>query len=360
MKKRKRYIIPVFIPQQGCPFQCIYCNQYAITGMHRDILSQADKTLKEAVLAAPSGTDIEVAFYGGTFTAMPEDIQESLLKLAASYRQYANITDIRLSTRPDYINLAILDMLSHNGVTVVELGAQSMDDAVLHASGRGHSSKDVEDAAHLIKQYDIKLGIQLMVGLPSDDADKDMRSVRKAIDIGADFIRIYPTLVIKDTPLERLYLKGRYKPLSLYEAVAVSAYMLCVCIADDIPVIRIGLQPSDGIQLGKDVVAGPFHPAFGELVKSRLYLDAIKHSLKDAGYGGSNAIIIRTHPSELSIVLGQKRSNVQGLMDMGLKKVDVIPSLDVEAGNIQLEIASRGLYNMNIKDYCRRRCEGRI
>jgi histone acetyltransferase (RNA polymerase elongator complex component) len=328
--------------------------------MRRDILSQADKTLKEAVLAAPSGIDIEVAFYGGTFTAMPEDIQESLLKLAASYRQYANITDIRLSTRPDYINPAILDMLSHNGVTVVELGAQSMDDAVLHASGRGHSSKDVEDAAHLIKQYDIKLGIQLMVGLPSDDADKDMRSVRKAIDIGADFIRIYPTLVIKDTPLERLYLKSRYKPLSLCEAVAVSADMLCVCIADDIPVIRIGLQPSDGIQLGKDVVAGPFHPAFGELVKSRLYLNAIKHSLKNARYGGSDAIIIRAHPSELSIVLGQKRSNVQGLMDIGLKKVDVIQSLDVEAGNIQLEINSRGLYNMNIKDYCRRRCEGRI
>ncbi|AEE96250.1 elongator complex protein 3 [Mahella australiensis] len=360
MKKRKRYIIPVFIPQQGCPFQCIYCNQYAITGMRQDILSQADKILRQAILTAPSGTDIEVAFYGGTFTAMPQDVQESLLKLAASYRQYINITDIRLSTRPDYINPPILDMLSHNGVTVIELGAQSMDDAVLHASGRGHSSKDVEDAAYLIKEYDIKLGIQLMVGLPSDDAGKDMRSVIKAIDIGADFIRIYPTLVIKDTPLERLYLKGRYKPLSLYDAVTVSAGMLCVCIANDIPVIRIGLQPSDGIQLGKDVVTGPFHPAFGELVKSHLYLDAIKDSLKSVRYGESDAVILRAHPSELSIVLGQKRSNVRGLMDLGLKKVDVIPSSDVEAGNIQLEIASCGLYNMSIKDYCRRRCEGRI
>lgn len=379
MKQRKKYIIPVFIPQQGCPFQCIYCNQYAITGVKRDILAEVDEVLRKAIVQAPKDIDIEIAFYGGTFTAMDKDIQRSLLEKVSAYRDCARIIGIRLSTRPDYIDSSILDMLSFYGVTTIELGAQSMVNDVLKASGRGHSAEDIEKAARLIKSCGMQLGIQLMIGLPGDDKERDMTSVFKAINTGADFVRIYPTLVIKDTPLQRLYDSDRYKPLSLDDAVDISADMLCACIAMGVKVIRIGLQPSDGIQLGCDVIAGPFHPAFGELVKSRIYLGAMMDLLGQTHHGKGYMAVISVSQKELSIALGQKRSNLQTLKErFELERVEIVPSQHIRAGNIRVEIIHlpqlltlyyscaddqmaciEQRYDLSITDYCRKQCRER-
>jgi len=356
MKKRKKYIIPIFVPQQGCRFQCIYCNQYAITGVHSDAFSEAKKVLEQAVLNVPKNMDIEVEFYGGTFTAMEEKLQKELLELTRSYKEILNITAVRLSTRPDFIDSHILDMLASYDVTAIELGAQSMNDEVLRMSGRGHLSSDVENAACLIKEHGFQLGVQLMIGLPGDEFAKDIESAFRTIELGADFVRIYPTLVIKDTPLERLYLNGKYKPLSLCEAVDICSEMLCIYNVYKIPVIRIGLQPSDDIQLGRDVLAGPFHPAFGELVKSKLYLKAVEHFFMHAEFAGSQVLNLYANPREISIIVGQKRSNLAALEKLGILKTNIISSCDVEAGNIVVE-NERCRYNLNIKDYCCNRFE---
>jgi len=274
---KSHYIIPIFVPHEGCPHNCVFCNQSSITGSDakvdanfvRDTVEQYLKTIPR------ENSVIEVSFFGGTFTAINIEKQKELLSVAKEYKDNGSIDYIRLSTRPDYINDEILTNLKNYEVDIIELGIQSLDKGVLLASGRGHSEEDVINASQLIKKYKFQLGHQIMVGLPGDDFQKDIETAKKIISLSPSICRIYPALVIKHTPMEKMYCSGKYSPYTLNEAINICKIIYGMFRANNIKVIRIGLQPTEEIAEGGDLVAGPFHPAFRELVEGSLYNDMI-------------------------------------------------------------------------------------
>jgi histone acetyltransferase (RNA polymerase elongator complex component) len=217
---------------------------------------------------------------------------------------------MRISTRPDYINEEILDLLYRYGVKTIELGAQSLDDEVLSCSNRGHSIEAVSQASQMIKAKGISLGIQTMIGLPKDSKEKAIKTAQRVVQIAPDIVRIYPTLVIKNTYLQKMYLDGRYKPLTVEEAVDICAELLAIYEENNINVIRIGLQPTDSISENGDVEAGPFHPAFRQLVESRLLLNKMIQYIKSNKLGNLTDIVIQCSSRQISNVIGQKRKNI--------------------------------------------------
>jgi len=269
-------IIPIFIPHVGCPHDCVFCNQAKITGQLREdyekITGEYVRETIERYLETIDRreTTVEVSFFGGTFTAINLKKQKELLQAAEKAKEEGLIDNIRLSTRPDYISLPIMNHLKSYGVDIVELGVQSMDDEVLKLSRRGYEKNIVYQASKLIKDFGMILGHQLMIGLPGDTREKDFLSVVESIKMQPDLVRIYPALVIKDTEMEEAYMKGTYRPYSLDEAVEISALMMKQYEDHGIKVIRIGLQPTEEISDKADVVAGPFHPAIRELAESFL------------------------------------------------------------------------------------------
>ena len=274
---KRHYIIPIFVPHEGCPHNCVFCNQNLITGntqkmtitKAREIIELNLKTIKR------ENSIIEISFYGGTFTAIDIEKQKLFLALAKEYKDNGFVDFIHMSTRPDYINEEILENLKNYSADIIELGVQSMDDEVLLKSGRGHSSEIVYEASRLIKEYGFTLGHQIMVGLPSDSFKKDFETAEKIIEMKPDIARIYPALVIKDTPMQQLYLNNEYKPYTLKEGVEISKYLFSMLSINKINVIRVGLQPTEDINVGKDIIAGPFHPAFKELVEGSLINDML-------------------------------------------------------------------------------------
>jgi histone acetyltransferase (RNA polymerase elongator complex component) len=257
-------------------------------------------------------TYTELAFFGGSFTGIDSCLQENYLKLAYEYKKAGKIQAIRLSTRPDYISNEILDRLKRYEVDIIELGVQSFDEEVLKASNRGHLVSDVYHGVALIKSYGFQLGIQLMVGLPEDTKERSILSAKLAALLKPDFIRIYPTLVIRETELSELCKQGNYHPLSVEEAVDWTKEMYRVFLTNHIPVIRIGLQPTDLIAEGKEVLYGPFHPAFRQLVESAYFFDNIKSRLSTqfATADRLSNITILCNPKDLSQVIGHKRKNI--------------------------------------------------
>jgi len=207
--KKKMYIIPLFIPHLGCPFKCVFCNQNSITGQQQEITEEyVRQTIETHLKTLPSNAEIEVSFFGGSFTGIPQDKQNLYLGIAKEYLDKGKIDAIRLSTRPDYIDTEILQNLKRYKVSIIELGVQSMDEEVLLKSRRGHTSEDVVKAVNLIRQYDFKLGLQIMIGLPGDNLEKSLNTAYKIVELKPDFVRIYPALVIKNTYLERMYARG--------------------------------------------------------------------------------------------------------------------------------------------------------
>ena len=332
--KSRKLIIPVFVPHMGCPHDCCFCNQRTISG-------QTEAPTRESVIAAiKSYKDIagnygsvEIAFYGGSFTAIPLKQQDVLLKAAQEGCKALDFRpDFRVSTRPDYIDEEILCYLKDNGVKTIELGAQSMCDDILKLSGRGHLSQDTVSAAALIRKFGFVLGIQTMPGLPGSNRDTDIETAEKVIAIKPDIVRIYPTLVIKGTDLERMLLSGEYKPLSLTDAIDICAEITFMYERAGIKVIRTGLQSSDNISSDGDVVAGPCHPAFGELVKSKMALVFMEDGIRQAASSGLwqgrlfgtgvkikfvDGIVNVSVPAKmLSQFVGQKRCNVISLEKM--------------------------------------------
>ena len=288
--KNRHYIIPIFVPNEGCPHNCVFCNQSIITGNEQKVdagfvRETIEKYLKTIIR---ENSTVEVSFFGGTFTAIPIDRQKELLEIAKEYKDRGDIDFIRLSTRPDYINRNILDNLKDYSVGIIELGIQSLDREVLVKSGRGHSPEDAERASSLIKEYGFTLGHQVMLGLPRDSFEKDIKTVKESITMKPDIYRLYPALVIKQTPMEVMYKKGIYRPYSLAEAVDICRTLYCILRANRIKVIRIGLQPTEEINLGADVVAGPFHPAFRELVEGSIYNDVLQDSIPESYEGEVN------------------------------------------------------------------------
>lgn len=312
--KNKHYIIPIFVPHEGCPHNCVFCDQKIITGNEQKVdVDFVRKTIEEYLKTIKRNTSkVEVSFFGGTFTAIPIDKQRELLMVAKEYKDRGYIDYIRLSTRPDYINSYILDNLREYSVDIIELGVQSLDRQVLLKSGRGHSSEEVKYASHLIKKYGFVLGHQIMVGLPCDTFEKDIETVRNSISMKPDMYRIYPALVIRGTVMENMYKKKEYKPYELSEAVDICKTLYCILRANKINVIRIGLQPTENITLGKDVAAGPFHPAFRELVEGRIYNHILEESIPSS-YKGE--ITVSINEKDLSKLYANKKEYFNGVKE---------------------------------------------
>ena len=306
MKKR---IIPIFVPHQGCPHDCIFCNQKKITGVCTTVTPEDVRNIIEECLPTiDKDAEVEIAFFGGSFTAIDIEIQKSLLSVAKEYVDRGLVHDIRMSTRPDCISDEILETVKSYGTTIIELGVQSLAPDVLEDSMRGHSSEIVYKSAEMIKKHGINLGLQMMVGLPSDTEEKDLFTAKEFIKMEPFCVRIYPTLVIKETGLEDLLYNKKYKPFTLEESVSIVKKVLVLYNINNINVIRVGLQVTEDIQEGKDVVAGPYHPAFRELAEAEMIRDYIVNSVK-----GENAkeIVMGVNRKNISRVVGNKKSNVK-------------------------------------------------
>ena len=260
-------IIPVFVPHKGCPHQCSFCNQRHITGQLDEMTPQKARDIIEMYLTTIDTEKYrtEIAFYGGSFTAIDMEYQTSLLEIAYGYMQKGYVKGIRLSTRPDYINKEILDNLKKYGVTEIELGVQSMCNEVLEANNRGHSDEHVVNAVRLIRQYDFSLGLQQMTGLYMDNDNADIYTAKKICGLKPDFVRIYPTLVFNNTDLADYYKAGLYKPHTLEHAVELCKKIKAIYDESNIKIIRLGLLMSDD-EAKNNYLAGPYHPRFRELV----------------------------------------------------------------------------------------------
>ncbi|OHX64559.1 elongator complex protein 3 [Flammeovirga pacifica] len=274
--KKKHSNIPIFIPELACPHQCVFCNQENISG--QDVIIQPSEIkglIEEYLVTMNDGRTIEIAFFGGSFTGIDLQLQEEYLKVAHQFIMDGKVHGIRLSTRPDYIDRDIIQLLKKYGVTAVELGAQSTSKIVLQKSGRGHSFEDIKIAATLIKEAGIELGLQMMIGLPFDTKQLSFQTAQDIVMLGADTTRIYPTVVVKDTVLEKRFYKGLYQPLSLEEAIEWTKEILHYFEENKVKVLRVGLHPSEDLVKGKNLVDGPLHPAFKELVMSEIWAEKV-------------------------------------------------------------------------------------
>ncbi len=310
-----RQIIPIFIPFLGCPHDCAFCNQVKITNYRDEADADSIRAQIEDYLSyfKDKKSPKEIAFYGGSFTGLPYETMISYLDIAGEYKKKGIIDRIRLSTRPDYINNSILDTLKTYGVDTIELGIQSFCDEVLEANERGHTANQSRLASRLIKEYGFTLGHQIMPGLYKDSEERIIATALESAMIHPDIARIYPTLVIKDTKLEGLYKEGLYEPLSLEDAVRISAEVLMIFEYKNINVIRIGLQPTENINEGKDVVAGPFHPAIRQLVESYIYRLYLEDIINKENLTGD--FIIHAKAREISLIAGNKKSNKKYFYD---------------------------------------------
>ncbi len=261
-------IIPIFVPHKGCPHQCSFCNQKHITGQLEEMTPKKAREIIEKYLTTIDTNKFrtEIAFYGGSFTAIDIEYQTTLLKIAYEYMQKGYVKGIRLSTRPDCISIDILDNLKQYGVTEIELGVQSMCNDVLCANNRGHNDDDVKNAVKLIRKYDFSLGLQQMTGLYKDSDDEDIYTAKEICALKPDFVRIYPTLVFNNTDLAEYYKEGLYKPHTIEHAVELCKKLKDIYDKNNVKIIRLGLLMSDD-EAKNNFLSGPYHPRFRELVE---------------------------------------------------------------------------------------------
>lgn len=334
-------ILPIFVPHRGCPHQCVFCDQRTISGCRRPVTAEdVTRLLTEALLLAGQGA--EAAFYGGSFTAIPAEQQQELLDAVRPFLQTGAVASVRVSTRPDAITPEALERLRRCGVRTVELGCQSMDNTVLKASGRGHGREVVAPAVSLLRQYGFAVVLQMMTGLPEQTDESALETARALAALRPDGVRLYPTVVVRGTALAERYADGSYRPQSLEEAMALGAKILELFLHSDIPVLRIGLQPSE--ELAQSVVAGPYHPALGELVKSRVYRNRAQ-ALLETVKPGSDAVLA-VAPNRVSLMTGQKRCNVHWLRQQyDLHSLRIVPE-PMEDWEIRLQ-SSESLDKIN-------------
>ena len=319
----KHRIIPIFVPHVGCPNDCVFCNQRKISGTLLPATAESVERDIRTALESIGSYPAEVAFYGGSFTAIPQSEQFDLLGAVSPFLRSGQVEGIRLSTRPDCIREEHVRLLKEYGVRTIELGAQSMDDEVLRLSGRGHTAADTAAAAEIIRKCGVSLMLQMMTGLPGDTPEKSMNTARAIADLKPDGVRIYPTVIIKDTKLYDMWRSGEYKEHTVGQAVSLCADIAALFRARGIPIIRLGLNPTDDLSAG-EAAAGAYHPALGELVYSRIYLNAAQKELKRAGDIAGADVVIGVAPGKVSLMTGQKRSNIHTLISMfGLKSVKV-------------------------------------
>ncbi len=306
--------ISVFVPHIGCPNMCSFCNQRHITGTSKTpVADDIDRAVSIAVNSKKYSADnTEIAFFGGSFTAIDADYMVYLLNAAYKYVENGTVCGIRVSTRPDAVNKEILDILKSFGVTAIELGAQSLSDDVLKLNNRGHTAKDVLDASYLIKEYGFSLGLQMMTGLYGSNDSIDINTAEQFIKIKPDTVRIYPTIVLKDTDLGDMFLRGIYNPQSLENAINLCSKLYMMFTENNINVIRLGLHTIEK----EYYLSGPFHPAFSELCQSRILFNKAVSMLKEQG-----KYIIYVNKSDVSKMTGNNKSNIIKLKNLGFECV---------------------------------------
>ena len=331
---KKHVNIPIFIPHLACPNGCTFCNQHVISATRTaPDIQTTQKMIEEAISTVADGQSCEIAFFGGSFTGIAIDQMCAYLECASQYRD--RISGIRLSTRPDYITPEILDILQQYPVRTIELGMQSMNERVLRRCKRGHTSADTIRAATWIRKRGLSLVLQMMVGLPGDTLDGMMQTAKKAIELKPDAVRIYPCVVLKDTELCHEYLAGTYQPMKLDEAVEQCAVLRLLFEDHGVSVIRMGLFSEPGLS-GEDYVAGPYHPAFGELVENVCYYKQL--SLALTGYEYRHLVTVTVAKGELSKAVGQRRCNVNRLeAEKNIAKILIKEDPFLEKRAIQVE-----------------------
>ena len=328
---KKEYIIPIFFPHLGCPNDCNFCNNNNISGQKKSVTGNEVKDIIEYYLNNFKDSDkkVEVAFFGGSFTGIDTNIQEELLSAANEYIADGRVDGIRISTRPDYINQDILDLLKRYNVKTIELGVQSANDFILNKCKRGHSFEDVKNASKLIRKNKFNLGHQMMVGLPDSTQKDEIETARKLIKLHPKMVRIYPVLVIKDTKLAEDYFSGEYKPNTVEQAVETCAILLKMFRNKNIDVIRIGLQNTDEIcnpeNESSQVVAGPYHPAFRQLVESRICYDEFSKKIQKLN-NKVKVVRVKVNGSLINNFVGHKRENIRRIKE--LYDVDLVVEQD--------------------------------
>ncbi len=327
----KLVTVPFFISHQGCPHTCVFCDQRIISGASGVLPTTEMISAKIDLWRSTAGEKpLEVAFFGGTFTALSKEIQANLLMPLQPLLEDGTLDSVRISTRPDYIDTEHVTWLSNRGVRTIELGVQSMDDGVLASSGRGHSAAASLNAIDCIKSGGVRVGAQLMPGLPGDTPVASLYSLEQVIAAGADFLRIYPTVVLEGTELARRYGAGDFIPLSLERGVSLCKLLLQRAMQADVPVIRIGLQADYGLD-AEHVLAGCWHPALGQLVRSQLYADLMCRFVPSG-----HCVTVYCHPARLSDVVGMKRSNLLSQAARGVQ-IQVVPDATLKREDLKVK-----------------------
>ena len=304
--------IPIFIPHLGCPNKCVFCNQRTISGVNEFDISRVRETI-EAALSTADGAECEIAFFGGSFTGIDRELMLELLEISKEYLDSGRVSSVRCSTRPDYIDGEILDILERYGVDTVELGLQSSSDEVLRLCDRGHTKAHEKRATELLYERGFNFVGQMMIGLPGATLEDELETARFIIDSHASGARIYPTVVFKDTELCEMAKREEYPPLSLDEAIRRSAAVLKLFLDAGVKVVRIGLCASENLAADETYFAGPNHPALGELVENELYYEEIKKGI-DSLIKKSKNIKVEVARGALSKAIGQRKKNRKRLL----------------------------------------------
>ncbi len=309
----KHYNIPIFLPELACPYRCVYCNQFSITGLNDIVKAEDVKAIIDSHLASFKEEQrfVEVAFFGGNFTGLPVQMQNDYLEAVQPYLDKGLVNGIRCSTRPDYISYHRVQEIKRYGMCNIELGAQSTNDEVLKHCRRGHTYNDIAEASQIILSQGITLGLQMMIGLPFDTEEKDFQTAKDIVNLGAKETRIYPCIVVKDTELETMYRNGEYQALSIEEAVKRSAKLYSYFTENDVKVLRIGLHTSDELD-SEAYVAGPYHKNFAEMVFSHIWKEKLTQALTQTL---TQNIIINVPASQLNHAIGWKGENKRFLSE---------------------------------------------
>ena len=340
---KNQYIIPIFVPHLGCPNDCIFCNQKSISGQKNQMTKEKAKKIIENYLKNMDDEDaqIEIAFFGGSFTAIDEDKQEELLQLAYEYVKSGKVESIRISTRPDCIDKKTLKRLKKYKVKTIELGVQSANDYILATANRGHTFDDVKKASKLIRWYGFKLGHQMMVGLPESTRIDEINTAKALIKLKPKMVRIYPVLVIKNTKLEEEFKKGQYDPLPLVQAVEVCKEIVRLFANKNIDIIRVGLQNTDEIsnpgEPKSEVVAGPYHPAFRQLVESSMWYDSIVSKIKKLNTKVKE-VEVTVSPIDVNNVIGHKKENIKKMKDVYDVNLIILQDENMKQGKSKIRI----------------------
>jgi histone acetyltransferase (RNA polymerase elongator complex component) len=367
-------VIPIFIPHQGCPQQCLFCNQHSITGDKEDpnnVVAQIPVVIREWLARPRNSQPVQVAFFGGSFTCLPQSRQIELLAAVKPFLRPqgmdvpvslapgmdeerpqgmvapvsltpginddlpAQVDSIRISTRPDCVDPATCSFLWSQGVRIVELGVQSLDDKVLQASRRGHTAEQCRLAVGMLQAAGMEVGVQLLPGLPLETTGSFLRTVREVVALAPSFVRLYPVLVVQHAGLATMYLQGAYRPLSMNRAIALSCRAKEILEAAAIRVVRIGLQPSASLE--RELVAGPYHPAFGELVAARIWFNRIRPLL--AGCPDGRRLTVRVSHRDLSAIVGMKRANMLRFEQLGLiDRLEILTDTNIQRGTLEYAV----------------------